>query len=380
MKKKFVTYFDRMEDIHLNKDVGLAPFYIAKTYNLDLEYITGSKCIEKSFRGYKIIQIKRWISSSYNLFIYIYLLKNINKIDYLMTFHCRTYNLLLGFVYKILNPNGKFYIKLDLGNSDEFQRELKLYKIKDLKLKFFFYFLKYVDLISAERREVYENLYTKGVYGVDIKNKLTNLINGADNYSSEAQKIGKVEEIEKAKENIIMTVGRIGTYQKNNEFFLKSLEELDLKNWQIFIVGPIEKQFKKTIEKFIKSQKLSADKIKFLGNIKSRSEIFRLYSKSKVFVLTSRFEGFANVFPEARFFGNYILSTDVGGTAEIIKDLEHGQVIKTSEDLKDKLVKIINKSIDVNSKNILRNRNEIYWSSLVENNNKIRETFTNEKN
>ena len=52
------------------------------------------------------------------------------------------------------------------------------------------------------------------------------------------------------KEKIILTVGRIGTYPKNTELLIESLIELenDLKDWKVYLVGPMTEDFKNMVE------------------------------------------------------------------------------------------------------------------------------------
>jgi glycogen synthase len=52
------------------------------------------------------------------------------------------------------------------------------------------------------------------------------------------------------KEKIMITVGRIGTEQKNTELLLEVLAEVDLKDWRVYCIGPIEPEFLKKIDAF----------------------------------------------------------------------------------------------------------------------------------
>ena len=378
MKRKFVAYFDRMEDVHLTKDVGLVPYYISKEFDLELEYVTADVCKANEFRGVKITKIKRLGSSSINFNFYLFLLKNKGKIDYLMTFHCRNYSLILGLIYKALNPTGKFYIKMDLGNPFEFQGRSEPKNFKNLKTTIIFKFLKLqklVDLFSTEIDEVFEQLYAKGIYQLDIKNKLTQIINGADDQNIEASGYKSKNIIIQKKENIFLTVGRIGNYVKNNELLLNSIKKIDLKNWKLIIVGPIEDEFRNKIEEFQNEYAYDKNKIEFLGGIYEREKIYEIYSKAKVFILTSRSECFAQVFSEARYFGNYIITTDVAGAKQILKDGKHGDRIENSMDLSEKITEIIEGKKIIDTEYILNNREEIAWSNIIKSNLKLREIF-----
>jgi glycosyltransferase involved in cell wall biosynthesis len=63
--------------------------------------------------------------------------------------------------------------------------------------------------------------------------------------------------------------------------------------------------------------------VEFTGRIES-SEIYERFAKASVYVSTSLEEGFPNVFVEAMHFGLPIVSTDVGGCHEIVREGETG--------------------------------------------------------
>lgn len=63
-----------------------------------------------------------------------------------------------------------------------------------------------------------------------------------------------------------------------------------------------------------------------VGNIENKNLLYDYYNRAKVFLLTSRLEGFAIVYPEALKFGNYIITTDVGGAKDITNNGQIGIV------------------------------------------------------
>lgn len=56
-------------------------------------------------------------------------------------------------------------------------------------------------------------------------------------------------------------------------------------------------------------------------------QIFDLYLRAKVFLLTSRHEGFANVLSQAAACGCYFISTDVGGAETASNNWKFGTKI-----------------------------------------------------
>ena len=142
---------------------------------------------------------------------------------------------------------------------------------------------------------------------------------------------GKREDINKEdKENVICTVGRIGTYQKANEILLEGFKAVhkDLKNWKLKVIGPIEEEFKVYIDNYIQENKEVAKDIIFTGNISDRAVLDEEYRKSKIFCLTSRFEGFPLVFPEAIKNGCFIISSDIVPAWDITDDKKYGDIFE----------------------------------------------------
>ena len=57
------------------------------------------------------------------------------------------------------------------------------------------------------------------------------------------------------------------------------------------------------------------------------------FKKAKIFALTSRWEGFPNVFPEAIRNGCLIVSTDIPAARDITNDQEFGELFEIDDHL-----------------------------------------------
>ena len=198
-----------------------------------------------------------------------------------------------------------------------------------------------VDLISYESFEAFN--YMKDSYaGVDTKNKTMYFPNGYDNKVIDKIKIKSFKE----KENIILTVGRLGTKEKNTELLLETLKEVDLKDWKVYLVGSIDKNFIKYKEKFFEDNPNLKEKIIFTGEIKAKEKLYEYYNKAKVFVLPSKWESFGIVMVEAMAFGNYIITSNTCAANDITNNNSIGKIIEI--DSKSQLKKEIEKAIEKN--------------------------------
>ncbi|MFA6947265.1 MAG: glycosyltransferase family 4 protein [Pedobacter sp.] len=334
MKQKptFVTIFTDTENFHLVKDVGQLPYFMYKTEGYDAELITYKNNKEYPYLNHEVKGLKLSFIPDKGRFLYSetgilsYLWSNSKSIDVLNLFHFKKDHLLYLLPYKILNPAGKAYIKLDMDilffkdyNAFLYSKySLKNYLLKGITKWMF----KLTDIFSVETEEA--RSYLLEVYP-ELNQKLICIPNGVDNlYLDEEIKLKSWEE----KENIIITVGRIGSLQKNTELLLEALNEVELKSWKVYILGPVEESFQSYIETYFKLNPHLTESIIFKGNITDRKELFEWYNRAKIFCLTSRFEGFPITFPEALYFGNYIISSPVSSASHITNNDQFGKVVK----------------------------------------------------
>lgn len=383
MPKKIALFFTikDFDKVHLYKDVGLVPYYLCKEYNLDGEIIFSNeykKKLPQKFRNLelkelKFINVPRVIRKIdkfkviENINFYKYLLKNMKKIDYLMFFHYRLDKIFFIILYKLFNKKGKIYIKLDSNGIDE-KSETIINRMRNCILA---YFTKYVDLFSIETEKAKEEVLKHKIYN---KVHLEIIKNGFDeDYLIENKiKINSYEE----KENIMITVGRLGSEQKNTELLLKALENIELEEWKILLIGPYTNEFKIFYEKFLKENSDKKDKVLLLGNVEDKNLLYEYYNRAKVFILTSRWEGSAIVFPEALNFGDYIITTEVGGAHSITQNSKIGKVIPQNDSikLKEEIINILENKIKLDEKfNLsIKLSKDFNWNKIIKNKNLAR--------
>jgi colanic acid/amylovoran biosynthesis glycosyltransferase len=139
----------------------------------------------------------------------------------------------------------------------------------------------------------------------------------------------------------ILTVGRF-TFQKGYVVGLMAMKELRLKGidftWNIVGDGPQHEE----LIYHIHALQLQ-DCVKLLGK-KNRDEILDLYNKVDVFLLTSVYEGIANVCLEAMSMELPVVSTKSGGMEEVIEHGKDGLLceVYNAKDIAEKLNLIAN--------------------------------------
>ena len=203
-------------------------------------------------------------------------------------------------------------------------------KLKNSILKYFEKkFLKKVDLITIENLEG-EKLVQK-MYP-SISSKVMYLPVGVNDLFLADTFFHKQKSF-KEKENIILTVGRVGEDIKNHAMILKALTKTPMKDWKMVFVGPVNTDFKHYFDKLsIEFPALKACII-FTGNIADRATLYEWYNRSKIFCMTSRKESFCHSISEALYFGNYIIGTEgIMSMKDITDNGKYGVTLKSDDD------------------------------------------------
>jgi glycosyltransferase involved in cell wall biosynthesis len=117
--------------------------------------------------------------------------------------------------------------------------------------------------------------------------------------------------------NAISFIGRLSTI-KGFDLFIKIVEKVNKKipNIPIIIVGT------GSLFPLIQKNKQNLN-LHYYHKIPNE-KIYEIYFKTRIFLLSSRFEGFPTTILEAMSYSTPIISTDVGGITDIIKHEENG--------------------------------------------------------
>ncbi len=374
MRKNFLHVCEEFEYTWIGKDNGMIPIYMHEIYGYESKILTVDlkHDLPNSERGISFVKVKRifgflgnfayWVKLLKRYNIFKYLIKNAKEIDVIMLFHISRCSYWYSYIYKKLNPKGKIYVKADF-NLSVYQKELSVINNSPKNLKEFFRkkrekkeynkrkkLIPLVDLISYESLEAY-NFMKDSYAGIETKGKTMYLPNGYDNLFIEKNfKIKNFEE----KENIILTVGRLGTKEKNTELLLESLKEIDLKDWKVILIGSETEELLKYKEKYLKENPELKEKIIFTGEIKDRKILYEYYNNSKVFVLPSKWESFGIVMVEAMAFGNYVITSNTCAANDITNYNNIGKIIQIDSkiELENSLKEAINGKVNLEEKYI----------------------------
>ncbi len=343
-----------LNPLEAGKDVVLVPQYVGRALQCRTQVVCGFNEEEMQQippsckREIEFIHQPLSRNPKQRIPVYInYLLKHAHETDILMCFHRKPETMINVWLYKRLNKRGKVYVKLDTEAGHEWSiREKPRGKrwLYDLANRVF---IRDCDVISCETAQGYRYLTEQSSYQALMKEKLVLMPNAFDEEAWQALHIPEKSFDEK--ENLIITVGRIGTRQKNTEMLLEALRHTRLGSWQVALIGPIAPDFQPYLDRYFQQNPSLANSIQLTGPVYEKRELWEYYNRAKVFVLTSEWESFGIVLTEARRFHNYILSTPVGDAENATAHGDRGEIIpfNDSEHLSQALQSIMDGEKDI---------------------------------
>lgn len=356
-RKKLTLLFSNVEEAHLGKDVFLVPYYLGKELGYEVSIYfpqtETNKILPSIHRGVTLCPIpkggkgNKYVRRTKKL---LGLLRVLRQSDVLMLFHY--YFMItpyIGVLYKILNPCGKLYVKMDasliaLKSEDDYHNIFE----KTWKNCWHWMFAKLIDCITCETKASYDMIMNSKATMYKFRKDLFIMPNAFDDELLD--EVGLQPKRFEEKKNQFLTVGRIGSPEKNNEMLLRALNRLDMKDWTIQIVGPYDDEFALKVQQFYKDNPAKHESVFFTGNISDKKKLWNIYNDSKVFILTSKTEGYPLVFVESNVLRDYILSTDVGSFRDVTEDEKYGDSVPQDDDktLAEKMQAIIDGKTNVN--------------------------------
>lgn len=343
MKQNKITvlaYANQFQEMFLSKDIFLIPYYIAKELGGECKYLytnnLGNTEIPREHRGVEIIKTKN--SNQWKVFLQE-IVSHSKDIDVLFLTGSSAVHMFATFLYKKMNPQGKVVVFGDMEEpqAQELNQNGFHYSgglagwIKDKLTDYFFRHVTYLVANTAAYHLMADLCERKHWNG------LLHFYPCLDDEKFESYGLKRKPFTEK--ENIMVCVGRIGCYQKNTEMLLNALRKVDLKDWKIYMLGPITSSFdlkegddfQKVIDQFFEECPQYNDKLIFTGMIYDAKTVFEYYNRAKVLLATARHEGFANVYSQAAALGCYVISTDVGGADVCSNDWKYGIKLRQND-------------------------------------------------
>lgn len=334
-------------DVHLKKDTGLFPLYMAKVYGIPAEIVftdSPESTTAESIEG--VVKISRFTNThhfqepptlrhpiQWLQFMKPYtdfIKKNKHTVSHYMFFHASEKSLLLSFFAKKCNKTVKTYIKLDAnqkavqGLAADFSKACT--GKKRLRQKMLLPLFKKLSLLSVETRSTLSVLQSAAV---PFTNNLALVPNGIVCSA-------KISTVPK-KEKILCTVCRLGAQQKNMALFLRALSHvidvIESEGWRIYFVGSTQTDdfdFEGALNDFFCTYPQAKALISVTGAITRADTLQELYQKSSVFVLPSTNESFAIAALEAGFWGNYLILSDFCSAPDFITSPQFGYILPES--------------------------------------------------
>ena len=356
---KILAYAYQFQEMFLSKDIFLIPYYICKELGGECKYLytqnLGNTEIPKLHRGVTIEQTKN--KNVWKVFLKE-ILTHAKDIDVLFLTGSSAVHMFATFLYKKMNPQGKVVVFGDMEepqakelNQNGFHYSGGLAGwIKDKLTDYFFRHVTYLVANTAAYHLMADLCERKHWNG------LLHFYPCLDDEKFESYGLKRKPFAEK--ENVMVCVGRIGCYQKNTEMLLNALRKTDLKDWKIYMLGPITSSFdlkeggdfQKVIDQFFEECPWYKERLIFTGMVYDQKTVFEYYNRAKVLLMTSRHESWGNVYSEAAALGCYILSTDVGGATLCSNDWKFGYRLKQENigDLAKAIEEVVEGKVDMN--------------------------------
>lgn len=133
--------------------------------------------------------------------------------------------------------------------------------------------------------------------------------------------------LREGRQNRIISVGRLYP-QKNQAMMIRAFAKVadEFPDWQLVIYG--EGPLRESLELIVESFELQ-DRVLLPGRTEHVVEELR---RSKIFCMSSDYEGMSNAMIEAICVGLPIISTKVSGTEELIRDGENGFIVEIGDE------------------------------------------------
>lgn len=286
-----MPYLRPWSNVELIKDSGLIPYLFAKKYGF-IVYMIGkapegvapglygkdnADVLHDAYPYYDYVKdMNLLLLAEDSSDIRVALLEKLApKADLLILRGFYESNIDTARIYKVLNPAGKIYCGLDMNstwlNKIDWHAE---------KCRQFFTDADIIATSSTAMAACLSEKWSKTVYTIT---------NGTYDFDDAFRVFKPFSE----RENIILTVGRLGTAQKATEVLVEAFLKIeeDIPDWRLELVGSETDEFRTYLENIYKQHPSLRTRIIETGPIVDRKQLFTEYKKAKIFALPSRIEG-----------------------------------------------------------------------------------------
>lgn len=315
VKKILVIMYNYSTLVHLVKDPGAYAYSLSRYagWSADYAYFASKEISDDNFERYcglvylgkednynkQYLVVKRWLQD------------HIDNYSVLMLFNYGGNTYKTANEAKRINSNIKIYSKLDM-NENGFTHFYDGSFIRKMKSSIEVFKNRNVDLFTVENK-YYKNILERQW---PFLKRIQYLPNCVSLLNIDMEKLDHI-----SKENIILTVGRLGDWHKHNELLIEAIERFSKQvgeSWKVYLVGPITKEFSEYLNKKIEQNNALKEMIVLTGAVMERQKLYELYARAKIFVLTSRSESFGIAVIESMYFGSYPVLTEYG---TIVRDI-----------------------------------------------------------
>jgi glycosyltransferase involved in cell wall biosynthesis len=137
----------------------------------------------------------------------------------------------------------------------------------------------------------------------------------------------------KERNNTIVTVARNGTEQKHTDMLMNGFAQIshEYPEWELLLAGTVEESFQPFINDYFNKYPELRERVRFIGPIIDRDELQEFYNNSKMFCLTSLWEGYGLVTIEALSMGCFVLESNIEANKATTNDGKYGALFENGD-------------------------------------------------
>lgn len=305
----------------LQKDCGLVPWLLTKYNRFRRGVMVGMKCSDDYPYLADMPELEMEFLDEDTIKARVeYVKAHAKDIDLLILYGAYPQFMPIADVYKTIRPDGKIYLASDMNIGWAKRIPVDHPKYRQ--------FLNQCDIIGASNSTVQE--FMRHEWRVNVE-----LIRNGWFYPAWANFA------DMQKENIILTVGRIGSAQKMNHILLMAFAQIadKIPDWKVELVGHVEDDFIRDSRLFFDANPNLRDRIIFTGQINDKKKLLEKYKHAKIFCMTSKFEGTPNAAAEALWAANFIITSSIDAANDITDKGRCGRVFPIGD--VEKLAKLL---------------------------------------